>query len=35
VAGAYKATDKVLIPAGTNPNIIIGNGQTPIITSPK
>jgi hypothetical protein len=33
-ASAFKLTDKVIIPAGTNPNIIIGDGTQPVVQTP-
>lgn len=34
-SSAFKNTDKVIIPAGTNPNIIIGNGTQPVVQTPS
>lgn len=34
-SAAWKATDKVVVPAGTNPNVIIGNGtQQTVVQTP-
>lgn len=33
-SAAFKNTDKVVVPAGTQPNIIIGNGTQPVVQTP-
>jgi hypothetical protein len=36
-ASAWKATDKVIVPAGTNPTIVLGNGtgQQTVVQTPS